>query len=486
MLSPKLSHRLQTLVIFIYVALITFLPSLHFMPGNMFLHDGQRLLQLTLLALLLIHSSLSWQAAGNLIPISNKLRYAFFILLVLACISSSLAQNPRHAVIEVSIFAALSYLSLFFVGLYLENKELFIKRLVYGLWIGIVLYVFAFYVGYITACLNRTPLNWPAPMLGFNNPRFFNQYQLWGLGLASLPLLAYDLKKSVRLFLNLLLICWWVILFYSASRGVLVAWFLGLAITVFTYRRQALSFLRLQIIYIVAGFSAYTLLFKVTPHLLQMNLVARGIVRETTSDRIELWKIAIAITQKYPIFGAGPMHYPWFSPVNYHPHNSVLQLTSEWGLPATSIILTLASYGTICWLRRFKASKVATLNIIDHNFTILLFFTLTANAAYSLVDGVIVTPLSQVMMFTVIGAMIGQYNYGHIELTRIKLINRKFKFRPIFAGAVLIALILSNLPELRHGIAGSTGSFSLESNRINPRIWIQILSPPSTDKPTNS
>lgn len=477
MLTLKPSSILQALVIAIYVAFIIFSPSLHFMPNFMFLHDSQRLLQLILLVFVLLNSMLIMQAPCNLMPIEKKSRCAFYILLILAGISSFLSQNPRHAMIEVSIFAALAYLSLFFASLYLKNKELFISRLMLGLWISITLYLFAFYVGYITACANRTPLDWPAPILGFNNVRSFNQYQLWGLGLAYLPLLTHDLKKKIRLSLNLLLVCWWIILFYSASRGVLVAWFVGIAITALIYRKVTMPFLRLQLIHIVAGFCAYLLLFKIAPHLIQMDLVAREIVRSSTNDRTELWEIAIDMTRNYPIFGAGPMHYPWFGPSKFHPHNSVLQLTSEWGLPATFIMLALAGYGVISWLERFNAKQIEANANIDRNFAILLFFTICTNAAYSLVDGVIVMPMSQVMMFTVIGIMIGQYCYGHVELAQTKPIKSKFKFRPIFAGIALMAITWSNLPELEKGLAGDERGFSLGADRINPRIWIQMVPP---------
>ena len=477
MQSLKPSLILQSFVILIYVALITFLPSMHFMPSYMYLHDGQRLLQLILLASVLIHSMLSWQATCNLIPVINKVRSAVFVLLILAIISTFLAQSPRHAIIEISIFAALSYLSLFFAGLYYQNKALLIKYLIYGLWISIVLYIFAFYVGYITACVYRTPLTWPAPMLGFNNPRFFNQYQLWGLGLACLPILAYDLKKSVRLWLNVALICWWVILFYSASRGVLLAWLASMIITAFTYRKLAYPLLRMQLIHAAAGFCAYCIFFMLIPFLIHLDLVAGEILRDTSSGRIELWKIALSITHKYPWFGAGPMSYPWFSPVNYHPHNSVLQLSAEWGLPATSIILSLAGYGIYCWLKRFSASKLQAESKLDSNFAIILLFTIVANAAYSLVDGVIVMPMSQVMMFTVIGIMIGQYGYAHIKSPQKNPTQNKLKFRPIFAGVVLLALVWSNLPELERGLARYERGFSLGPDRINPRIWIQMVPP---------
>ena len=475
MSSFRLTNIMQMLALVVYAALIVLLPSMHFMPAYLTYHDTHRLLQLSLLGLVLLHSLFHWQAPMNLISIENKVQYGLFALLAFASTSIFLTPIHRHAVIEASIFAALAYLALFFAGLYRENKDVFIKRFNYALWISILLYMFAFYVGYITACFFRTPLTWPNPLLGFNNPRFFNQYQLWGLGLACLPLLAYGLKKSVRLWLNVALICWWVLLFYAASRGVLLAWLAGMIITAITYRKLALPFIKLQLLHITVGFCAYGLFFKIIPYIIHLDLVVGEILRDTSSGRIALWKIAIAVTQKYPWFGAGPMSYPWFSPVNYHPHNSVLQLTAEWGLPATFIMLALAGYAIYCWLKRFGADSLAAKTQIDSHFSILLFFTVVASAAYSLVDGVIVMPMSQVMMFTVIGIMIGQYGDGHTELTSPKSIKKPIKFRPIFAGIVLAAMTWSTLPEIKQGLSGYEEGFSLGPDRISPRIWIQWL-----------
>ena len=91
------------------------------------------------------------------------------------------------------------------------------------------------------------------------------------------------------------------------------------------------------------------------------------------------------------------------------------------------------------------------------------------NAAYSLVDGVIVMPLSQVMMFTIIGLMIAYYFDG--RLTEAKQINL---FRRAFAGIVLITLAWSTLPEILQSATGSEKRFSVGYTAVGPRLWLEV------------
>jgi putative inorganic carbon (hco3(-)) transporter len=468
----KPAHILQCLALLCFVALITFLPSVQFMPKSIiWFNDRQRLLELLLLSLVLLDSIFSGLIVKkDLLVIPKSLRHAFFALLLLACISAYLAQSTRHAIIEISVFAGLCYLSLFVAHLYHNNKRKFIQQITFALWASIVLYMLSFYTGYITATIFKTPLQWPFPFTGFSNIRSFNQYQLWTLGLVCLPLLAFNLKKNARIILYFALVAWWVLLFYSASRGVLVAWLAGILLTAAIYKKSAWPFLRLQFINITLGYCSYYLLFNVIPAANESTLVTGTITRGTTYDRIGLWQQAIILIRESPIFGVGPMHYAWYIPTNGHPHNSVLQLAAEWGLPATLIILSIAGYGIYCWLKKFNVGKLQVANKLDSNLAILLFFTIITNAAYSLVDGVIVTPISQVLMFTMIGLMIGFYYDGQLTANN-KLIKKQYQFRPTFAAIVLAAMVWSTLPELVKGLSGNEKGFSMGYTAAGPRFW---------------
>jgi O-antigen ligase len=403
---------------------------------------------------------------------NQKIYYTLYILLVLAITSSCLAISPRHAILEISLFAGLTYLSLIVAHLYRENNTLLIKRLSYILWASILLYMVSFYVGYITATIFKTPVTWPNPLTGFSSIRSFTQYQLWTLGLITLPLLTFDFKKTyTRYWLHLGLGCWWVLLFYSASRGALLAWFIGLLITAIIYRKYCWPFIRLQLIHIVTGFLSYQILFELIPFLRGSAVVTGTVMRDTTSDRLELWSQSLNLIQNHPIFGIGPMHFAWYNhtSASAHPHNSVLQLMAEWGLPAALLILLIAGYGLFCWLKKFNFTTTQTETKLDRNLAIVLFFTVVTNAMYSLVDGVIVMPISQVMMFTFIGLMLGFYSYRN-PIT----VTKKSLFKPAFACVVLITLLWSTLPEILQSANGSEKRFSMGYAASGPRIWLEL------------
>lgn len=469
MLRNNLYFASVSLVVFAYIVLITFQPSLQFMPKSIiWFIDRQRLLELLLLSLVLINASITSFSGKESIPVSKSLRLPLAILFTFTCFSASLAYVPRHAIIEIGVFIALSYLALFTARLYQEKKGLFIKHLTYILWGSILLYIVSFYTGYITATIVKKPLHWPFPFTGFTNIRNFNQYQLWTLGLLYLPLLCFELKKTTRALLHIALGAWWVLLLYSASRGVLIAWIIATCLTGLTYRKPAYSFLKLHLMHLSAGFLSFQVLFKLIPSANQSALITHTMARQGTNDRLILWDQAVLLVNNFPLFGAGPMHYAWFNKSNGHPHNSVLQLASEWGLPATLIILAIAAYGFYHWFRRFNAKQLQTTSNLDTNLIVILFFTMIANTAYSMVDGVIVTPISQVLMFTMIGIMVGQYAQN-MQSTN----NYKAKLRPAIAGLVLIAMAWSTYPEIYKGFSGDEKGFSMGHTAIGPRFWYE-------------
>ncbi|NOT65228.1 MAG: O-antigen ligase family protein [Methylotenera sp.] len=218
----------------------------------------------------------------------------------------------------------------------------------------------------------------------------------------------------MQFWLYFALSCWWVLLFYSASRGVLVAWLVGVIITAAIYKKHAWPFLRIQLINIATGFAGYYFLFKTIPSLQGSTVITGTIARESTSDRTALWLECLKFIQENPVFGIGPMNAPWHNSIMLQPHNSLLQLASEWGLPATFIILAIAGYGIAQWLKKFNINTLESQSSLDKNLAVILFFTIMTNAVYSLVDGVIVMPISQVLMFSMIGLMIGHYSYDNL------------------------------------------------------------------------
>ena len=91
-----------------------------------------------------------------------------------------------------------------------------------------------------------------------------------------------------------------------------------------------------------------------------------------------------------------------------------------------------------------------------------------ANASYSLVDGVIVMPLSQVMMAVIVGLMLGLYGNGNQQSNGV---SRKYIVQQIFAGVVLVALTWSVLPELLPRLLGNEQMIPRGYPTLGPRFW---------------
>ncbi|NOT17173.1 MAG: O-antigen ligase family protein [Sulfuriferula sp.] len=472
MLRLKTGINLQYIIFTAFLGLISLSPSLNIIPKVLIttsFHDSQRLLELLLIGLVLLHTFINGTVG---LVTHQRMRYAIYSLILLAITSSYLAISPRHALIEISLFAGLFYLSLFVSHLYREHTTLLLKWLVYAFWASIIFSMVSFYVGYITATIFNTPVIWPAPLKGFSNIRSFNQYQLWTLGLVTLPLLAFEFRRtSTRWWLHVGLVAWFVLLFFASSRGALLAWGVGIVVTAIVYRQTAGTFIRLQLAYITAGFISYQVLFQLIPALKKSAVVTGTVLRDSTSDRVQLWQLAINLIEHHPIFGIGAMGFAWVNAGVAHPHNSVLQLMSEWGLPAALIILSIAGYGLACWLKRFNITSLQAEAETKHNasLVVVLFFTLVTNAAYSLVDGVIVMPISQVMMFSIVGLMLGIYQHHNTPDT-----HRKALFSRIFAGVVLVALAWASLPEIIQGFTDTQKHFSINYPAAGPRMWLEI------------
>lgn len=463
----------NSLVLLITVILSTFSLNFTLVP-NLYPYDDKRVIELTLIA-----CSLIWILLGGFKqhqqwsdwPVS--LNVCISALLSLTFLSSFLAESPSHAFLEVSLFIGLFYLRVLITSSWHEQRDKLLL-LIGSIVLGATLYMIGFYTGYLASFLEAIPLEWPEPFFMFSNVRAFNQYQLWTLGLLCLPLLvSVGLKNNHKCWFFAGLSAWWVLLFASGSRGVLAAWLLSMLATFWVYRRFARSFLVLQIKCFAIGFASYLLLFVWLPKFNQGggSVVTTTVLRAETSDRLGLWRLAGGMIEAHPWLGVGPMHYAWYpNPLAAHPHNSLIQLACEFGLPATGLIVFILGYGIYRWWQRFNVNTLNELPELDGQLAVVLFFTVVAEAIYSLVDGVIVMPLSQVMMAVVLGLMIGLYQQNQATLPVSPIVDLSHR---LLAGVTLVVLVWAVSPELIPRILGDYEQVPAGHHYqiMAPRFW---------------
>ena len=224
----------------------------------------------------------------------TRTRYAIYLLIALRCVSAFLSVAPACFVMEISSFVGLFYVCLLTAVLSREYRlNAFAQWLVYAISLGAVFYMVGFYTGYLASFIENNPLHGYEFFLGFSNVRAFNQYQLWTLSLLYLPLLGFNIeRKSIRRWLLVVLTGWWVLLFASASRGVLLAWLLAMLVTAWFYRQIAWPLLRLQLTTFISGLLCYGLLFYLLPFFLKGGVFATAVFRYEREDGIGLWKQA--------------------------------------------------------------------------------------------------------------------------------------------------------------------------------------------------
>ncbi|MCW8890676.1 MAG: O-antigen ligase family protein, partial [Sedimenticola sp.] len=320
-------------------------------------------------------------------------RLCLTTILLLGFISSVQSPAMRHAIGETSLFLLLTIFSLSLGDLTRNYQDIVLRSLLSAMITSAFIYEIGFFTSYIGILLNGHSLQLPEPFSGFSNYRFFNQYQIWTLPLVALPLLTYTkLFSSLRLLLVLLAIGWWVLLFASQSRGALLAIGLALVITFIAFRKEAYGFLKTTLLPGITGWLLYLVLFSYIPELEPGSRLS-----QLTEDpgRLELWGRALEMLYENPWFGAGPMHYAYYPNTSAaHPHNSLLQLAAEWGLPVAIITAGLACWGAIAWVSKYRRNANQLNSHLQQHLWIALFCSLIAGLIYSMVSGVIVTPLS--------------------------------------------------------------------------------------------
>ena len=441
---------------------------------NLPAYDEKRFLQLALISFILIFSSLSFlpptQRSYSEICLSKNNIFLLFLILILGFLSSVLSLSPRHAFLEFSTFIGLFYLANFIAILFKQYPTYTIQVLLYATILGSIIYMIGFYAGYVASIFEHIPLKWPEPFFGFSNIRAFNQYQLYTLLFFITPIIRTHFKnKTLYYGIYAMNFAWWALLFYSACRGVLFAVATAGVITLLIYKQAAWRLILLLISVSIGGFILYTSLFLIIPYFLDSQINDfNTAIRTSSSGRLILWKDTWNLILNNPLLGVGPMHFAWYPLKHAHPHNSILQIACEFGIPVALLIIWLAIKSFIFWLRKFNSKTIITIPENDRYMPILLFYTLTASIFYSFFDGVIVMPLSQIMFSIIIGLMIGLYSDAKkIHLRK----NYYLLLYSIFATVTLSTLTWSALPDLLPRIMQKNELIFFGYQADGPRFW---------------
>jgi hypothetical protein len=376
-------------------------------------HDQQRLVEIGALlavgvAALVFRPSM---VAGLWTNQANRSLVIFFMLGIPASVA---AFAPRLALCEISILFLLYVWSLVLADEIADHGPAVLRFALQALGVASALYASMFAVAYFGSFTLGMSLDSGDFTPGFSNIRFFNHVQTSTLPLLILLCCLTPRTAKLRWFWLAVATYWWMALFATNGRGTLLGVVAGCMITAVLAWRRSVPYLRRVAMTAILGLLAYFLFLVVVPALIGvqgMSSLSRTVERTTTdptSGRWPLWHLAIELIAEHPWLGAGPLHFAHYNGqqnMAAHPHNWVLQIAAEWGLPALLCLLIAVAAGVRGLLR--AGARIDRDDAGNQAVFSALLVTAVAILVDGLVSGIFVMPQSQLAIALYLGCAIG-------------------------------------------------------------------------------
>lgn len=378
-------------------------------------HDEQRILQIVLFAgyavVLTASRRVREEVAATLLRIPRAARGALAAVAVIGVASGAMAAVPGAAARDIAM-----YLLLFLTVLVVASAR---YRLGTALDRSILVIILVTAVLYAAGTLGLRVAGVGAPqasgigvdMYSFSNPRFFALYATWMFPLVvALPTALDDGSRAARFILASVGVLWWVLLLEAGGRGAVLASVGAVLVAVVVLRRRALRWAGYAVAAIVIGslvWAAGTALLASTDETASTAVelaLQRGL---DDNNRFEFWRQAAEMIRSSPVLGVGPENYAYHQQggIAAHPHNAALQVASEWGVIALLVLVGLALWAMVAWIRTAAARPPGPERATGVALTASVF----AAGGLAMLDGVIVMPVSQVAGALVIGLALGTH-----------------------------------------------------------------------------
>lgn len=318
-------------------------PNVDFAPALAW-HDGQRLAQLTLLALVTCAVLMpatghaAWETWASL-PRWN--RFILGVVLILGLISGFVAPLPRWALLEWSSLVLLGVLALAVAAAWRVSFPVREQILVAVFFVTALAYSVKAVTMYFTMLIvgPEYGLAFTAEELftGFTNIRFFGHVQTMLLPFLVLPALWWGRTPMRRALFFSIPVVWWMLAIASGTRGSWVALLIGALAAWWFGGKSGRHWTRWQMGALLGGAAAYLFFILWIPDLLARPASFMHRVDDIISlrGRDVLWGLSADLIAQHPWLGIGPMHFArHLSVLAAHPHNAIIQFMVEWGVPA--------------------------------------------------------------------------------------------------------------------------------------------------------
>ncbi|MFJ2989259.1 O-antigen ligase family protein [Collimonas sp. NPDC087041] len=377
-------------------------------------HDNQRVIEVfcvalstfILVGLLFWNPSVRWLCHGHLICL-------LVLLFLLGFASSSFAYTSRYAFFEWANLLLLIVMSGLIACEIGFGEGLFFDQILWLCELGCAAYILLEIIIYLALIAKGTQPPNESFIFGFDNYRFFNHIQTITLPLLAL-LICRGCDSKQNIFAWAVTSIWWTLHFVTAGRGTFIGLLAGMFVTWFCLRKDALPWCRIMLWSALIGLGIYILFYVLVPLSLGLRpfgflfSVVDRTMENPSSSRWVLWARAWELMLAHPWLGVGPLHFAHYGrdlQLGAHPHNWILQIGSEWGIPALLCLMAAIGLG----LKRLLAVRqyLDPKDVKNHT-TLAAWLTIgVAILVDGLVSGLIVMPTSQLWIALYIGCAWG-------------------------------------------------------------------------------
>ena len=452
-------------------------------------HDGQRVAiavayfcALVLVILRLFRRNYSLELI-TLTPLKVLVTLTF-----LGAVSALISTSPRHGFYEWANLVGMLLIAWTIAQETRFSGEYLLDRILLVCGVGCGLYIFQALVAYCSSVVNVEQAVTEHLIVGFDNYRFLNHVQTIALPLLGLLVVRgtqSDRPKYSNPTLWLVVLSlWWMLTFVSAGRGTFIAVWAGMLVVAGLYRQRAHLWVRAMALTCLAGLAAYLVLYVVVPLAcgLQPFGLLLGVVQRTAntpdSSRWVLWKLAAELTAAHPLLGVGPLHFAHYASslgLAAHPHNFLLQIASEWGLPALFALLCIVY---VAVKKLIQAGQTVERDDVKNQAIFVAFLASgVAIGVDSMVSGLMVMPSSQLWITLYLGCAWG---WTASRFKSSPALRYSVSWRFTFSAVLVVFCVLASLfrglwPEVLDLPAHEVKSLELEVDvvriQFNPRIW---------------
>jgi O-antigen ligase len=270
---------------------------------------------------------------------SKVIQIAVTLFFVFGVVSSCFAISPSIAFKGVGV-TFLQFINVMFIAWYIQHKEVAIRNFYIVVMLSLVFFGgalvlqlllsnFSAYNAVVLGSIQKTLLY----MYNCLNPRFLDNYFSWFMPLLLLAWFV-DLRPIYKIGSFIALTFVWFVLIHHAFRTIFAEYLVILPLLLIFSRKYFFITIKIMLLSIVTAIALDVVLQNFI--MIIPNTDIASFARYSSTGRIPVWIEAFNIGLAHPFTGIGQWNYLAVTKYSYagYPHNFLLEIWSQWGIPA--------------------------------------------------------------------------------------------------------------------------------------------------------